>query len=90
MEKMKWIPVKTRPTTDEEKEIYGALALWIYDCVLPDHDQEVLITTLSGYVTVTQYDSEFYMFENYEDIDDVIAWMPLPEPYKKKKKGGVS
>lgn len=54
---------------------------------LPDYNEEVLITD-GKYVTI----DERYFLENTEDgeaytwdingWDDVIAWMPLPEPYK--------
>ena len=55
--------------------------------LLPDYDKEVLITN-GEYVII---DERRYL-ENTEDgeaytwdingWDDVIAWMPLPEPYK--------
>lgn len=54
---------------------------------LPDYNEEVLITN-GKYVTI----DERYFLENTEDgeaytwdingWDDVVAWMPLPEPYK--------
>ena len=54
---------------------------------LPDYEEEVLITN-GKYVTI----DERYFLENTEDgeaytwdingWDDVVAWMPLPEPYK--------
>lgn len=54
---------------------------------LPDYNEEVLITD-GKYVTI---DTRYFL-ENTEDgeaytwdingWDDVIAWMPLPEPYK--------
>lgn len=54
---------------------------------LPDYEEEVLITN-GKYVTI----DERYFLENTEDgeaytwdingWDDVVAWRPLPEPYK--------
>lgn len=54
---------------------------------LPDYEEEVLITN-GKYVTI----DERYFLENTEDGEaytwdingwaDVVAWMPLPEPYK--------
>ena len=54
---------------------------------LPENGEEVLITN-GKYVTI----DERYFLENTEDgeaytwdingWDDVVAWMPLPEPYK--------
>ena len=56
---------------------------------LPDYEEEVLITN-GKYVTI----DERYFLENTEDgeaytwdingWDDVVAWMPLPEPYKER------
>lgn len=61
---------------------------WCYCCSLPEDDQDVLITAKSrigksNYVTkVTFYADDVYgcYFEGYEDRDDVLAWMPLPQP----------
>lgn len=54
---------------------------------LPDYNEEVLITD-GKYVTIdTRYflenteDGEAYTW-NINGWDDVIAWKPLPEPYK--------
>lgn len=85
-----WIPVKTRPMTEEEKEYYSEYLSegngMIYDCPLPDDGQEVLITSKYGSVDKTTFytDCGDY-FEQYEDYDEVIAWQPLPEPYKERE-----
>lgn len=78
----KWIPVKTRELTEEEKEEYPD-ATFMYDCNLPDDGEEVLVTTWGGNVALDTFcrDDGCY-FENYCDEEDVIAWQPLPEPYK--------
>ena len=88
-EQTRWIPVKTRPITPDEIEEFGwedkdESWMWMYDCELPDDGQEVLIQSEYGIDVTTFYNegSEGCYFENYEDRDDVIAWMPLPEPYK--------
>ena len=82
----KWIPLKTRPMTDEERTFYRDLAEYgaeMFDCPLPDDGQEVLVTTRYDEVkTETFYRDEGCYFETYCDEDDVKAWMPLPEPYK--------
>lgn len=87
--KQKWIPIKTRPLTDKEKEEYADLGYgedsinFMYDCPLPDDGQEVLVTTRYDEVnTDTFYRDDGCYFETYCDEDDVKAWMPLPEPYK--------
>lgn len=84
-----WIPVTTRPLDEEEKtyfsRIYGEDGITgIFDCRLPDCESCVLITTKYG-VTITNYDPE-YGFEDY-DAEEMLAWMPLPRPYKAESEG---
>lgn len=82
-----WIPIKMRPMTDEEKAEYLECGDgFIYDCRLPDDGDEVLITTVYGSVVQTTFYNDYdygCYFEMYEDEDEVLAWMPLPKPYKK-------
>ena len=85
-----WIPIKTRPMTDEEKEYYSAYLFedngFIYECPLPNDGQEVLITSKYGSVDKTTFYTDCgNYFENYEDYDEVIAWKPLPQPYKESE-----
>ena len=90
--KDRWIPIKLRPGTDEEYEEfckYGDCPredFRVFECPLPDDDQEVLVTTRWGHVCIDIWhrDVDCCYFETYCDDDDVIAWMPLPEPYKKE------
>ena len=79
-----WIPIKTRPMTEEEKEEIGHEYAFMYDCPLPDDGQDVLITDCFGNIEVDTFcrDIEGVYFENNCDAGNVIAWMPLPEPYK--------
>ena len=85
-----WIPIKTRPLTGEEKVLfsdreYSEDSLFIFDCPLPDDDQEVLVCSKWGTVTIDTFrrdENDGCYFEEYCDDGDVIAWMPLPEPYK--------
>ena len=84
-----WIPIKTRPMTEEEKEYYSEYLFegngLIYECPLPDDGQEVLITSKYGNVDKTTFYTDCgNYFENYEDYDEVIAWQPLPEPFKER------
>lgn len=78
-----WIEVKTRPSTYDEKQRYQDI-IWMYDCELPDDGQEVLVTTSSGDVEKTFYHAEHFVFEDYEGPDDLLAWRPLPEGFKRK------
>ena len=85
-----WIPIKMRPGTDEEYEEFSQYGdcpredFRVFECPLPDDDQEVLVTTRWGNVCVDIWHREVdcCYFENNSDDDDVIAWMPLPKPYK--------
>ena len=84
-----WIAIKTRPMTEEEKEYYSEYLSegngMIYECPLPDDGQEVLITSKYGSVDKTTFYTDCgNYFENYEDYDEVIAWRPLPEPFKER------
>ena len=86
----KWIPITSRPMTEEEKEHYKTHPEYqddcrIFNCKLPDDGQEVLISVYGGVEvdTFVQDANDGCYFEG-RDIDDVDAWMPLPEPYKQE------
>ena len=52
---------------------------------LPDEDASVLasIKNHSFEVAVGEIDGEvFWIVDGFIPLDDVIAWMPLPEPFK--------
>ena len=76
-----WIPFKKRPLTDEEKQEYPDWT-YIFDCPLPDDEEEILLSN-GKYVWTDTFinDGECYL-DGGDDIDDGMAWMPLPAPYK--------
>ena len=81
-----WIPFKTRPLTEEEKEEHPE---WdcILDCKLPDDGQAILVSiNLRGheYVRCDEFysDDGSYLDSGYEIGTEAVAWMPLPEPYR--------
>ena len=79
MSEMKWNPLKVTPETDENDIDY-----WIVDGKLPEENQKVLISTKYG-VSVDLFVSDgFDCFFEDNDFDEVLAWMPLPEPYKEE------
>lgn len=93
-----WIPITFRQADDEEyektREVYDSY--WadlpreeckVYDCRMPDDGQEVLITTSWGAVCEDTYHADDVLagFEDHDDPDDVIAWMPKPKAYKKEE-----
>ena len=83
-----WIPLTKRPMTEDEREFYKNTLEYvddmeIFNCPLPDDGEEVLITSYGG-VEVDTFINDSVdgcYFEN-RDIDDVRAWMRLPQPYK--------
>ena len=86
-----WIKITERPMTEDEKAYYHEELEYvddakIYDCKLPDEGQEVLISTKLGAVFIDTFFNDYdgCGFEGFE-IEDVAAWMPLPEPYKEKE-----
>lgn len=53
---------------------------------MPEEDKEVLICSQWGTIDVGWHYDTYWATEHntYEDDGDVVAWMPLPEPYKKE------
>jgi len=83
--KTRWIPVTKRPMTEDEKSWYESCydEAEILDCPLPEDGEDVLITVngMTWVDTFIRDETDGCYFESY-DIDEVKAWMPLPEPYK--------
>ena len=91
-----WIPVTTRDYTKKELEDikkrlepYGydtdVMEGWTYTCALPSEDgQEILVSTKYG-VCIDRWSADIdgCWFEDHPERDEVLAWMPLPEGYKK-------
>ena len=81
-----WIPVKWHEITDEEREREGYPKDWVVyiDCEMPSDEQEILVQTKSGYVRwdVCYEEGEFSLDSGWDWIEDIVAWMPLPEHYK--------
>lgn len=87
--KCEWIPVKWHEIKDAEREEEGYPKEWvvIIDSEMPSDEQEILVTTQWGTVSldVCCEDGEFSLESGWDWIEDIIAWMPLPEPYRKEK-----
>lgn len=89
-----WRVITKRPMTFVEKKDYAESIGWeiaeedafIYGN-LPEDGKEVLVCTWYGHIYIdTLYsDDQGCYFEDAGDIEGVIAWMPLPEPYKEAK-----
>lgn len=87
-----WVPVKTRPMTEQERKELDEVCDWIdwagdeatvFDCKMPEDGQDVLICTESGCIMLDTCinDDYGYGLEARDDWENVTAWMPLPEPY---------
>lgn len=85
-DKLKWIPVKFRKLTEEEKKQFeeeGFEEAW--DCKLPDDGQEVLISTTAGVQIDTFCIDNLGVYFESTDAEYIKAWMPLPDPYQEEK-----
>ena len=96
-----WIPVKTRPMDEEERaewsEKLGSEKLGydieyeeavIYISPLPDDGQEVLTCSRYGTVQIDRFENDpdyGCFFEENGDMDGIVAWMPLPMPWRGEK-----
>lgn len=84
-----WIPVKWHEIKDAEREEEGYPKEWavILDCEMPLDEQEILVTTQWGTVSldVCCEDGEFSLESGWDWMEDIVAWMPLPKPYKGEK-----
>lgn len=87
-----WRVITRRPLTEEERKAYSEKLGYDveYDNPfvygnLPEHSQNVIITTKLGSVCVDRY-FDYGSLSGFDNrgIDEVIAWMPLPEPYKEE------
>ncbi len=90
----RWIPVKTRPMDEEEKQYWEEHYGYkfgedfdgiMFDCSMPEDGEEVWVCSKCGNVwqDVCEVD-EGIGLEGNGDWEDIVAWMPFirPEPYK--------
>ena len=87
----RWIPIKTRPMDEEERREWSEKLGYdieysdavIFTSQLPDDGQTVLTSNRYGHVCVDTFcnDEDGCYFEDNCDMDGIVAWMPLPEPY---------
>lgn len=77
----RWHKLIFRPLTEDEKEFYPNCTEYVEN--LPDYGEEVLVTDGKN-VWIDSFDEDDYVYLSGtgNDIDGVIAWMELPEPYK--------
>ena len=81
-----WIPIKYHEITESERKENGYPKDWVYflDCEMPQDGQEILVQAKNGEIRwdVCYEDDGFSLDSGWDWKDDIIAWMPLPEPYK--------
>lgn len=85
----KWNVITKRPMDEEERKVWevemGEIAdedAYIYEN-LPEEGEEVLVCTQFGRVFIdTMCIDEGCYFEEYGEMEGIVAWRPLPEPYK--------
>lgn len=79
-----WHKVTMRPTTDEEKAYYTEQGIeeaeYIFDCIMPEDGQEILIATISGVHQDIAVDDYYGCgLESTGDWDCVLAWTEMPQ-----------
>ena len=83
LQKFQWIPVKVRPTTEEDGFDMKQYPSFL-DFPMPDEGQEILVSfgdVVDKDTNMTD-DGVSYYLDGWGDWEYVDAWMPLPEPYK--------
>ena len=91
----KWTPITTRPMSEDERKEWSKRLGYdieyedahIFISPLPDDGEEVLKCNNLGEIMIDTFrndDGECY-FDYSGDMDGIVAWMPLPKPYKPPK-----
>lgn len=72
-----WIPVTHE--IDEESGEYT------FTCQLPEEGERVIVVDRRGYIDIDEqcYDGYGWYLDG-GDWNDIVAWMPLPEPYEEE------
>lgn len=86
-----WIPFTQREMTEEEKEWCEVEEGYMLDCPLPEDDEEILVTYANGTVDVDTFmrDGNMCYLDSGNDlVDEAVAWMKKPAPYKKGNENG--
>lgn len=81
---MTWTPIKLSPATEEERQ--NGSEEYVLNCPLPDDGEDVLVSTKYDGVRIdTFYNDPDGCYFECCDIEEVRAWMRLPEPYEEVK-----
>lgn len=80
--KQGWIPVTEQlPEIKNNKDIFEDIENFIKSCYLVTDGDAVCIAVFSK-------DGKFVDMDDAIPFDGIVAWMPLPEPYKPENKTG--
>lgn len=76
-----WIPIEFHTPTKEEKKKISKRTFLVLDNLIPSNGEKVLVCTIYGEIFMDTF--------NYGDAADfikkrIVAWMPLPEPYRER------
>ena len=78
-----WIPFKVRALTEEEKAVHPDWTC-IVDSRVPEENEEILVSVKGrkfDYVMMDVWRGDG-LDSGYSIVDDVTAWMPIPESYR--------
>lgn len=85
----RWRVISKRPMDEDERKEWSEKIGYDIDYEdaniymgLPDDGEEVLICTRWGSVTIDIFRDEDGCYFDDHDMEDVVAWCELPEPYK--------
>lgn len=85
----KWVPVTWHERTADDDYV-GAGYDKVLDCPLPEDDTEILVCDKSGQNiwsdTFFNDGDGCYLDGGYDVVEEIAAWQPLPEPYRKPQK----
>lgn len=68
---------------NKQTEAYKWIPTQLFGVKLPREDGRYLITLDDGFIAVANYIENEW--ELWADAGEVIAWLPLPKPYKEKE-----
>lgn len=85
---MEWIPCSERlPNEEFEQGRKNGTVYDLYPCLVTRKASHSLVNPDRIYVAKHYFDGWNFLNNGEEECsDDVIAWMPLPEPYREEEK----
>lgn len=53
---------------------------------LPEEHQRVLVTLVDSWIDTAEFCGRYYMIsgEYYYGLSEILAWQPLPDPYREE------